>query len=330
MKVTLILCTYNRCQLLVKALESIAVQSLPNDVEWEVLVVDNNSDDQTCEVVTDFSRRYPGRFRYLFEPRPGKSHALNSGIQDAQGDVLAFTDDDVIVEPTWLQQLTTHLRDGAWAGSGGRTLPERTFSPPRWLSLEGKYALGPFAVFDLGCSAGNLTEPPFGNNMAFRKEMFEKHGGFRTDLGPRPGSEIRSEDCEFGRRLLAAGELLHYEPSAVVYHTVPENRLQKNYFLEWWFDKARADIREAGIESKTKWLVFGVPLYSFRRLAVWTLRWLFAVEPSRRFSCKLNVWITLGMIVESYGSRRGPKRKEEAYNADPASKQKAQYCGPTS
>src|ERR1700735_4160452 len=153
MKVTLILCTYNRCQLLVKALESIAVQSLPNDVEWEVLVVDNNSDDQTCEVVTDFSRRYPGRFRYLFEPRPGKSHALNSGIQDAQGDVLAFTDDDVIVEPTWLQQLTTHLRDGAWAGSGGRTLPERTFSPPRWLSLEGKYALGPFAVFDLGCSA---------------------------------------------------------------------------------------------------------------------------------------------------------------------------------
>jgi glucosyl-dolichyl phosphate glucuronosyltransferase len=330
MKITVILCTYNRCQSLAKALESIALQSFSEDVEWEVLVVDNHSYDQTCEVVSDFSRRYPGRFHYLFEPQQGKSYALNAGIREARGDILAFTDDDVTVEPMWLQDLTAPLHNDKWAGSGGRTLPERTFAPPRWLSLEGKYALGPFAVFDLGGATGELAEPPFGNNMAFRREMFEKYGGFRTDLGPRPGSEIRSEDSEFGRRLLAAGERLRYEPSAVVYHAVPDNRLQKKYFLAWWFDKARADIREAGIEPKTKWLAFGVPLYSFRRLAVWTLRWFFAIESSRRFTCKLNVWITLGKIVESYRPRRGIKRQGRIRNADPSSKQKAQYCEPSS
>ena len=72
--------------------------------------------------------------------------------------------------------------------------------------------------------------------------MFEKYGGFRTDLGPRPGSEIRSEDTEFGWRLLAAGERLRYEPSAVVYHSVSgESASDKQYFLAWWFDKARAE-----------------------------------------------------------------------------------------
>ena len=67
-----------------------------------MLVVDNNSSDQTREVVEEFADRYPGRFRYLFEPQPGKSYALNSGIREARGTVLAFIDDDVTVEPSWL------------------------------------------------------------------------------------------------------------------------------------------------------------------------------------------------------------------------------------
>jgi GT2 family glycosyltransferase len=136
--------------------------------------------------------------------------------------------------------------------------------------------------------------------MAFRKEMFAKYGTFRTDLGPRPGSEIRSEDTEFGSRLLAAGERLRYEPGALVYHAVPLNRLRKPYFLKWWFDKARADIRELGVPPETKWYVAGIPLYLFRRLAVWTARWLVTVEPSRRFSCRIKAWGRVGEILECY------------------------------
>jgi glycosyltransferase involved in cell wall biosynthesis len=252
-------------------------------------------------VVEDFSRRHP-RFVYLFEPKQGKSHALNAGIQKAQGDVLVFTDDDVTVEPTWLENLTVLLRNSQCAGAGGRVLPDRSFSPPRWLSIENRYSLAPLAIFDRGAEPVELMEAPFGNNMAFRKEVFSKHGYFRTDLGPQPGSgnPQKSEDSEFGQRLLAAGERLRYEPSAVVYHGIPPNRIQKKYFLDWWFDKERSDIRAFGISGNTRWFVVGVPFYLFRRLLRWTVQWMISVKPSQRFACKLKVWSLAGAILECY------------------------------
>jgi glucosyl-dolichyl phosphate glucuronosyltransferase len=306
MKITVILCTFNRCQLLAEALESVARSILPDAVDWEVLVVDNNSSDRTPDVIESFSQQYPGRFRYLLEPQAGKSRALNAGIREALGNVLAFTDDDVVVEPTWLQNLTVALDKGECAGVAGRILPEPSFSPPRWIAPKDRGALAPLAIFTPDSEAGPLNEPPYGANMAYRKYVFGKYGGFRTDLGPQPGSgnPQKSEDSEFGHRLLAAGETLRYEPTAVVYHRVPPNRVQKKYFLAWWLDKARSDVRASGIPTGTKWFVAGIPLYLFRRLAVWTLRWLFAVEPSRRFSCKLKVWGRVGEITECYRQSR--------------------------
>jgi glycosyltransferase involved in cell wall biosynthesis len=307
MKITVILCTYNRCETLAKALESISASILPSEIPWEVLVVDNNSRDQTREVVEKFCSRYPSHFRYMLEPQQGKSYALNTGIRQARGNVLAFTDDDVVVEPTWLQNLSAPLDDGKWAGVGGRVLPERTFSPPSWIAHKDRYALAPLAVFAPDIEAGPLNEPPFGANMAFQKRLFEKYGGFRIDLGPRPGSQIRSEDTEFGDRILAAGELLFYQPSAIVYHSVPQERVQKKYFLAWWFDKARADIRASGIPADAKWCFAGIPLHLFRRLAAWTLRWLVAYRPAERFSCKLKVWGVAGTILECFRQSRAPR-----------------------
>jgi len=206
--ITVVLCTYNRCQLLVGALESVAAQTLSPATEWEVLVVDNNSNDGTPAVVGDFCSRYPGRFRYIFEHRPGKSNALNTAIGEAKGSILAFLDDDVVAEPNWLLRLTAGLRTGEWAGAGGRILPDQPFSPPRWLPAEDPRMLRVLALFDLGPEPGPLTESPLGTNMAFRKEAFERYGRFRADLGPRPDSEIRGEDTEFGNRILAAGARL--------------------------------------------------------------------------------------------------------------------------
>ncbi len=314
MDITLILCTYNRCQSLAKCLDSIAASELPEPVEWEVLVVDNNSHDQTREVVDGFCRRYPGRFRYLFEPQQGKSHALNAGVRQARGDVLAFTDDDVRVETTWLHELTAALHNGEWAGAGGRTMPERLLSPPPWLPLGDRTALGLLGLFDLGLVAGELAEPPFGNNMAFRKQILEKYGEFRTDLGPRPGSEVRGEDTEFGRRLLMARERLRYEPSAVVYHAVPECRVQKKYFLAWWFDKSRADMRALGTSPEVKWYVAGVPLYLFRRIVVWTVRWMTSVRSSQRFCNKLKVWGVAGAMLECYQRTHCEKMPKDKYS----------------
>ena len=143
--------------------------------------------------------------------------------------------------------------------------------------------MAPLGIFDLGGESRTLTDAPFGTNMAFRRRIFEKCG-FRTDLGPGPNNEMRSEDTEFGSRLIIAGERIKYAPDAIVYHPVPQARLHKEFFLTWWYNKGRADIRENGIAADTKWFVCGIPLYLFRRLAVGTLRWMVTLEPSRRFS----------------------------------------------
>lgn len=293
-----------------RALESVSLSKLPESIDWEVLVVDNNSRDRTPEVAERFCREYPGRFRYLFEAKPGKSNALNAAIREAHGDVLSFMDDDVIVDPMWLQNLTASLADGRWAGAGGRIIPQWTCTPPPWLPQRDRYALAPLAMFDLGPVGGALDEPPFGTNMAFRKEVFEEYGGFRTDLGPRPGSEIRNEDTEFGQRLLSAGEHLRYEPSAVVYHSIAPSRMRKQYFLAWWFDKARADFREFGVSPGTEWFVAGIPLYLIRRFVVSALRWVVTVETSLRFERKLKVWGRAGEIVECHRQSSEQKDRE--------------------
>lgn len=319
MKITVILCTYNRCDSLVKALESIASSRMPDSVDWEVIVVDNNSNDQTRPVIEDYRRQYPGRFRYLFESRPGKSHALNSAIRATDADVLAFMDDDVQVDSNWLHQITSCLNDAQWAGAGGRILPEVAFTPPRWLDTGVRYALAPLAMFDLGQEALELREAPFGTNMAFRRSMFERHGDFRTDLGPRPGSEIRNEDVEFGQRLLGAGERFWYEPSAVVYHAISKSRLNPTYFLTWWFDKSRADMRQNGVRRGTRWYIGAVPMYLVRRLCVWTVRWMCSINPRRRFNNKLKVWGIRGAMAECRSLRASGAAMPQCAYANPHS-----------
>jgi GT2 family glycosyltransferase len=166
-----------------------------------------------------------------------------------------------------------------------------------------------YAHFDRGDTPGELDEAPHGTNMAFQRKMFEKYGGFRPDLGRCGGNMISNEDTEFGRRLMAAGERLRYEPSAVVRHPIPEDRVRKEYFLTWWFDYGRAKIREVGGRPD----LWGIPRSYFsipKGIGITllnALRWMVTLDPQRRFFCKAFVWHFAGQVVEIY---RQPRRKE--------------------
>jgi hypothetical protein len=203
--------------------------------------------------------------------------------------------------------LTAALSDDQWAGVGGRTLLAQAFSAPSWLTIQGSYSLGAVlaALFDLGDKPCQLSEAPYGANMAFKRRMFEKYGLFRTDLGPSPTREIPrpNEDTEFGRRLLAAGERLRYEPLAVVYHPLPEDRIRQDYFLDWHFDFGRAIVKEFGRGRD----VLGIPRPYLKMLAIAAKaialtvpRWIAALAPSRRFHWKCMVWVSAGEISELY------------------------------
>jgi glycosyltransferase involved in cell wall biosynthesis len=297
-KITVIVCTYNRSEVLRQAIQSLVSQLPPTGCGWEILVVDNNSTDETRKVVEDFERRYPGLIHYWFEPRQGISYARNAGVQRAKGEIVAFLDDDETAGVGWLQNLTANLQGGEWAGAGGRILPVAPFPLPRWLLANSDFTAGPLPSFDRGLDSGELREPPFSANMAFRREVFEQLGGFRTDLGRSGQGLFSNEDTEFGRRLMRTGFRLRYEPSAVTYHLVYESRLHKQYYLTWWFNKGRSDVRELGTEPAANH-VLGIPGRLFRSLIWQAARWMVSLDSVQRFKWKMLMWNTSGQMVES-------------------------------
>src|SRR5512135_3394307 len=150
-RASVIICTWNRAKSLAVTLESIERSELPASVSWEVLIVDNNSKDDTKAVFEQFQRRQPQRYRYVFEPRQGKSFALNTAIDNARGAILVFTDDDVTVDPHWLAETVAIFDRQPCAGVGGKIVDAWTSKKPDWLSLEGPYSLMTVIVtFDHG------------------------------------------------------------------------------------------------------------------------------------------------------------------------------------
>ena len=320
--VSVIVCTFNRDRLLEKALDSIIQSTLPPGFSWEIVVVDNNSTDRTREITQDLSRQHGQLVRYVFEPRQGKSHALNTGVHEARGEILAFVDDDVVVDSAWLHNLTASLHDGRWAGAGGRILPAESFSPPPWLALDGPYSLAwmIYAHFDLGEQPRLLDGAPFGTNMAFRKAMFTKYGGFRIDLGPagNSGTPRFNEDTEFGRRLMAAGERLRYEPGAIVYHRVPDERISREFVLAQWFELGRSWARETPERPS----VCKIPRYYFsipKGFVSAAVRWLQAAEPQQRFFMQGRLWFSAGLLTEHFRHARENRRGRRTKSLQPLS-----------
>ena len=308
---TVILTTFNRCEHLRTALDSLQRQRVPEGFEWEVLVVDNNSSDDTRQVIESFAAREPGRIRYLFEGRQGKTFALNTAIAQAKGATLAFTDDDVTLDPEWLASLVTRMREYRCGGAGGRIVPTWTQPKPKWLETDGPFRLGSVVV-----SMDLVTIPswfydrlPLGANMAITADALRRVGLFRTDLGPTTGSLIRGEDSDICRRLLAAGERLLYVPDAVVFHPVDDRRVTRAYFERYYFDQGRALTREEGIAREAK-LFVGVPRYLILSAGVKFVRWMASAGVKRRFYHKLQFCYALGRIVEARAlhSRRAPAR----------------------
>lgn len=306
--VSVVLCTYNRASSLARTLESLVIQTLPEGADWEIVVVDNNSKDQTRQVVEDFERRFHGRFRYLREERQGISFARNAGIREARGKIVAFIDDDETAAEGWLENLTANLHSDEWVGAGGRVVPQWNRRRPRWMLGESSFLAGPIAMFEPTVHEVDLIEPPFGANMAFKRSVFERFGVFRTDLGRVGNGMLSGEDTEFGRRLLNAGLRLRFEPNAITLHPVEPSRLRRQYFLKWWFNKGRTDVIEHGVQpDRLRFL--GIPIRVIWDVAVEAARWCISFNPSARFICRLKIWTYAGQVAEHHHLASAARRR---------------------
>jgi glycosyltransferase involved in cell wall biosynthesis len=284
---TILICTYNRAALLGETLASLrAVRSAH---PWDVIVVDNNSVDDTREVVEEAAVGFPVPLLYVFEARQGKSYALNTGIDAAAGDVLLFTDDDVRVDPGWVEAACEALDpDRGVLYCGGPVRPIWGAAPPRWLDQQRGDLWGTLAILDYGGDPFIFEERrkvPLGANMAVHRTLIDRIGGFNVELGRKGGSLLGQEQAEFFSRAREDGATGRYAPAMAVEHHVPEARLGKRYFRRWWYwkgvSRARMDllhpVTELGVDLRRVPHWAGVPRFMFTALPALILTWLQAL-----------------------------------------------------
>ncbi|HWP35349.1 MAG TPA: glycosyltransferase, partial [Thermodesulfobacteriota bacterium] len=262
---SVVICTRDRAALLAETLASLRALADPG-VPYEVVVVDNGSTDGTRAVVEAHAAASRVPVRYVYEPRGGLSAARNAGVAAARGEAIAFTDDDVVVDPGWLAAFARALATHPVDFLGGRVVPRWGAPRPPWLPAgrtRGEI-WGALALLDYGDRERPLAKP-LGANMAFRAAALRAAGGFREDLGRDAASLKGQEVPELLQRLAAAGGRGGwYVPDAVVHHWVPAERLTKRYFRRWFYWKgvSRALVRDRVFVDGV-WL----PAAQVRRLA---------------------------------------------------------------
>jgi len=263
--ITAIVCTHNRAGSLRRTLESLAAAAAPAGLEWEVLVVDNASADATAETVARLRDRFR-LCRYLHEPALGLSRARNAGIRQARGRILAFLDDDVVVDGGWLCALREAYARYDAACVSGRVLLARDLPRPAWWHERfddplGKFDRGEAVTLSSESAAGVLG---IGANISFRRDVFERHGPFRTDLGRRGRRLAMGEETELCNRLRRQGELVVHYPAALVYHAPDTTRFTKRYLRRWYFRMGEWRAPEV-LAEKGAPRILGVPRWRYGR-----------------------------------------------------------------
>lgn len=258
MDASIIVCTYNRAESLRGTLQALRAQDVDSSRQWEVIIVDNNSQDHTRSVVDAAQHDWP-LLRYEFEGEQGLSHARNHGIGSARGHVLLFTDDDVLPETDWLEKTLTGMNHYQADACGGYIAPIWETPPPAWLN---ERFYGFLAIRTDRTDDYLITKPaqaPFGANMVFRKEVFSKIGLFDTNRG-RKGKVLASgEDGEMFERLLAAGLKAVFLGQSRVHHKIEAFRLSKNYLRRWRTQTSRNLAISRGIAGRRR--ILNIPPY---------------------------------------------------------------------
>ena len=307
--ISVIICTYNRADSLADTIGCLAEQSYETD-NWELIVVDNNSNDNTEEVIREFSEKLPN-LTYKFEPQQGLSHARNLGIQSAQGEIIVFTDDDVLPEIDWLVRINNNMEKYNCDACGGYIAPKWEVPPPTWLT-EIFYGFLAIKTDTTGPRQLSINdELPFGANMAFRKSMFSEHGLFDTQKGRKGNILAGGEDIEMFQRIINANCPVYYFPDIKVTHKVEAFRVKKNYFRRWRFQCSKNIAMTSTFEGSRR--IFGIPLYLISQTVkaiIKSFHYLISMPQDVAFRQEMIVWHFLGSIAGILYSNYSPSPRK--------------------
>lgn len=303
MDASVVVCTYNRAESLRATLAALRCQKVAHTRRWEVIVVDNNSKDHTRTVVEHCMIDW-SNLRYEFESQQGLSHARNHGIASARGNVILFTDDDVLPEADWLETTLEGLDKYRADACGGYIAPIWEAPPPAWLTERFYGFLAVRTDRDDDYPITETDRSPFGANMAFRKSVFGQVGTFDTSRG-RKGKVLASgEDGEMFERILAANLRVVFLGRSRVHHKVESFRLTKRYFRRWRFQTSRNIAQSRSFGGKRRFL--NIPLFIYPQFARAVARMIwghFTQTRDEAFNREMIVFHFLGLMQGLYRSR---------------------------
>jgi glucosyl-dolichyl phosphate glucuronosyltransferase len=300
MFITIGICTFNRAESLRRTLDSIMAMRVPNDLAWELVIVNNNSADHTDDVISQYAGRLP--VRREFEPRPGKSNALNRAMDVAKGDYIIWTDDDVLIDAGWLTAYVEAFRRWPEAAVfGGRIRPRYEAPVEKWV-IESEAVLGgPYALRDFGpqvqpLSADEEDHFPFGANWAIRATEARAFR-YNPDLGPAPNRIRTHDETDVIRRLLASGATGYWIPEPMVEHCIGRDRQTLRYITAYCeSDGETWAFRNAAATGAAPFW-FGIPRRIWPRLLVWWVLYCFC-----RFGSPAPVWV---QYLKAYSYNKG-------------------------
>ena len=221
MKLSVVVCSYNREKYIGGALQKLCDQNYVGD-DYEIIIVDNNSSDNTPTICSQIIEKNPSKhIKYVTENKQGLTFARNRGIKESRGDLISFIDDDGLCDSSYVQEIVLAFEKNPKAKAiGGKVIPVfPECESPKWQT---KYIDGILSKIDLGEKVIPFKKKyPVGCNMVFRKTVFQEVGGFNEKL------VLRSDEKDLFIRLKKEGAIILYIPTIRVEHVMSKTRVSK-------------------------------------------------------------------------------------------------------
>lgn len=279
------LCTYNRAKLVINTLKTIKEQSLNCD-KFEIIVIDNNSSDNTKEVVETFAKENDNlQIVYAKEEKQGISHARNRAYLEASGDFIVYIDDDELAKKDWLENYYTFIQDNLdtaiVAGKIEVLYPKN--QTPNWNSQyienwHGRYNFGddPFKITQDLINKHKAYYPNNGN-MAVSVEFLKGVGGFDITLGRKEKSLAGGEDTKLGKVALSMGKSILYNPYSLIEHIILPERNSIQFLQKKHFDQG-ATFVDVKYDERTVFKSFKMFIHKLLSIIIRSIKMLFANE----------------------------------------------------